>query len=55
MKIGISMTLSFLVMLLVGCQQKENETTQQSVKTSSGATLLILSNLKKVSIPMPPA
>jgi hypothetical protein len=40
MKIGISMTLSFLVMLLVGCQQKENETTQQSVKTSSGATLL---------------
>jgi len=40
MKIGVSMTLSFLVMLLIGCQQNANDTSQQPVKSGNGATLL---------------
>ncbi len=36
----ISMTISLLAMLLMGCQQNENDTTPQPVRTHSGATLL---------------
>jgi hypothetical protein len=39
-KTGMSMTLTLVVMLLAGCQQDKSSTTQQSVQSSTGATLL---------------
>ena len=39
-KTGMSMTLTLVVMLLAGCQQDKSNPTEQSVQSSTGATLL---------------